>query len=479
MSRTIDINNSLSVDEACHFADSKTLIELGEMANAMNIDMNGPDCIYHEYVYIAISSYGKLSKEAWVHKHLEKAESLVKDSSSEIKFSYASHKKVVFSIEKLLLLTRALSTKYPQVEISPIDIFQIHNIKLKERISIRETLQMFFDAGARILDGRHPTHLSISECLEFHKIAHNIGYRSHLFLVYRPYQDLKLWFDFLDRVKTIQSQYEGFLSFTPMPLKHFQSNFDKSNILHDLKMMSLSRLFLNNISHIQVPISRHGISLSQIALAFGANAIRGRISDTPNSRFVRCNELKTINRAEITSLISKAQREAKESNAFFQYNMDYSEASKYTESVKSVSMLLYKHQHNESLTNDEFEILAHKCPLILLGQSAKKVRTVSDKENPVWILSDKKLSSELDSAFFGVTELLEGNISDNITARISSQCSIVIPDHKDKVGILTNTEIENIHTSLSEKDFDSLGKLELTAPFHGDGEPFGSYLLRN
>ena len=73
---------------------------------------------------------------------------------------------------------------------------------------------MFYDAGARILDGRHPTHLHIEECLSFHRIAHSIGYRSHLFLVYKNQQRMEEWFEFLNKVRNIQDSYEGFLSFT-------------------------------------------------------------------------------------------------------------------------------------------------------------------------------------------------------------------------------------------------------------------------
>ena len=223
---------------------------------------------------------------------------------------------------------------------------------------------MFYDAGARILDGRHPTHLDIEECLSFHRIAHSIGYRSHLFLVYKNQQRMEEWFEFLNKVRNIQNRFEGFLSFTPVPLKHFQSTFNKSNIERDLRIMSLSRIFLNNIPFIQVPISRHGISLSQIALCFGANAIRGRISDTPNSRFVRCNDLKTINRAEISSLIHKALRVPKESNAYFEYERDFNfDYQKHGQLTKKLSMQLYKLQHGEQLCNKEYLALAENCPL--------------------------------------------------------------------------------------------------------------------
>ena len=56
--------------------------------------------------------------------------------------------------------------------------------------------------------------------------------------------------------------------------------------------------------------------------------------------------------------------------------------------------------------------------------------------------------------------------------------SLVIPNHKDKFGILTNTEIHELHKELASKGFDSLGKVELTATFHGDGKPFWALFLK-
>ena len=97
---SLEINQGLSIREACLLDESKDLLELAGLANEINISLFGNDCIYHEYVYIAIGSYSKLSSEQWVAKHIEKADSLVRESSSEIKFSYASYKRV--SLEKLL-----------------------------------------------------------------------------------------------------------------------------------------------------------------------------------------------------------------------------------------------------------------------------------------------------------------------------------------------------------------------------------------
>ena len=101
---TVDDNNSIETMRSLE--KEKDLLELGSIANEVNVSLFGNDCIYHEYVYISIQSYSKLSTSDWLDRHMKKAATLVTDNSSEIKFSYASYKKV--SVEKLLLLTESL-----------------------------------------------------------------------------------------------------------------------------------------------------------------------------------------------------------------------------------------------------------------------------------------------------------------------------------------------------------------------------------
>ena len=292
-------------------------------------------------------------------------------------------------------------------------------------------------------------------------------------------QKIDEWLSYLDRVRNLQHEFEGFLSFTPVPFKHFQSNFNKSDIAHDLKIMSLSRIFLTNIPFIQAPISRHGISLSQVALSFGANAIRGRISDKPNSRFVRCNDLKTINRAEMTSLIKKALREPKESNAFFQYDRDSNfNYEDYKNLNRRLSLLLYKSQHDEVLDNKEFLDLAEKAPLLQLGLSTKSLKKRHQHQNSLLVFSDKKVVPGHQKVF-GITELLEGDLASNIVHRIDTDVDIVIPNHKDKFGILTDTEISDLHRQLAHKNFASMGKLSLPQRFTVMVNLFGNYFLKS
>ena len=106
MSQLWTTNNS-GIETMRSLEKEKDLLELGSIANEVNVSLFGNDCIYHEYVYISIQSYSKLSTSDWLDRHMKKAATLVTDNSSEIKFSYASYKKV--SVEKLLLLTESLS----------------------------------------------------------------------------------------------------------------------------------------------------------------------------------------------------------------------------------------------------------------------------------------------------------------------------------------------------------------------------------
>ena len=73
---------------------------------------------------------------------------------------------------------------------------------------------------------------------------------------------------------------------------------------------------------------------------------------------------------------------------------------------------------------------------------------------------------------------MEGDLASNIVHRIDTDVDIVIPNHKDKFGILTDTEISDLHRQLAHKNFASMGKIELTATFHGNGKPFWKLFLK-
>ncbi len=194
---------------------------------------------------------------------------------------------------------------------------------------------------------------------------------------------------------------------------------------------------------------------------------------------MRCNDLKTINRAEISSLINKALRAPKESNAYFEYERDFNfDPKNHTQLTKKLSMQLYKLQHGEELSNKEYLDLAEKCSLIQLGLSTKILKQHHRYTDSYRIYTDKTKVSAHSAAFFGITELLEGELKDNINLKLDKSLSLVIPSHKDKFGILTNTEIDELHKELASSGFDSLGKVELTATFHGDGKPFWALFLK-
>ena len=104
--------------------------------------------------------------------------------------------------------------------------------------------------------------------------------------------------------------------------------------------------------------------------------------------------------------------------------------------------------------------LAEKAPLLQLGLSTKSLKKRHQHQNSLLVFSDKKVVPGHAKGFFGITELLEGDLASNIVHRIDTDVDIVIPNHKDKFGILTDTEISDLHRQLAHKNFASMGKIE-------------------
>ena len=85
----------------------------------------------------------------------------------------------------------------------------------------------------------------------------------------------------LERLRSIQDKTHGFLSFIPWTFqpentalhprikRNHQVNL--ANTFEYLKMLALSRIYLDNFDHLQVSLLTQGVKVAQIGLHFGAD----------------------------------------------------------------------------------------------------------------------------------------------------------------------------------------------------------------
>ncbi|MFI3279863.1 MAG: CofH family radical SAM protein [Rikenellaceae bacterium] len=119
--------------------------------------------------------------------------------------------------------------------------------------------------------------------LDMHRAAHCLGIKSNATILYGHMENLDQRIDHLDRLRELQDQTGGFNAFIPLKYRNFgnsMSELGEVSIVEDMKMLALSRIYLDNIPHIKSYWVMYGKDTTEMALAFGADDIDGTIDDS-------------------------------------------------------------------------------------------------------------------------------------------------------------------------------------------------------
>jgi aminodeoxyfutalosine synthase len=166
-----------------------------------------------------------------------------------------------------------------------------------------------FDKGLRklICDEKASSEL----WLAIHETAHRLGIPSNATILYGHMETYAHRIDHLERLRTLQDKTGGFNAF--IPLKYKMSNNSMSflgevNIIEDLRNYAVSRIFLDNFSHIKAYWPMIGKENAQLSLSFGVDDMDGTIDDTTRiySMAGSKEENPSMSSEEICMLISNA-----------------------------------------------------------------------------------------------------------------------------------------------------------------------------
>jgi aminodeoxyfutalosine synthase len=147
--------------------------------------------------------------------------------------------------------------------------------------------------------------------LEIHETAHTLGIPSNATILYGHMETYDLRIDHMERLRSLQDKTGGFNAF--IPLKYKMSNNSMSflgevSIIEDLRNYAVSRIFLDNFSHIKAYWPMIGKENAQLSLSFGVDDMDGTIDDTTRiySMAGSKEENPSMNTEEISRLIRDA-----------------------------------------------------------------------------------------------------------------------------------------------------------------------------
>lgn len=170
---------------------------------------------------------------------------------------------------------------------SPPEIFHFAELS---KLPLREVLRRLIAAGldsipgggAEILNDRVREYTAPRKCtadqwLEVMEEAHRQGLRTTATMMFGHVETVVERLEHLRRLRELQDRSHGFTAFIPWPFQPdhtallAQTDIVKTTGYGYLRMLALSRIYLDNFDNIQASWVTQGPKIAQLSLSFGAN----------------------------------------------------------------------------------------------------------------------------------------------------------------------------------------------------------------
>lgn len=301
----LDINKRLSVDEAVNLVENAELWELGKMAYEKKLSLH-PDKI----TTFIIDRNINYTNACWVdckfcafYRHVneddayvlsfeeigKKIEELIQIGGTQILFQGGVHPKL--KIDWYEDLVEYIAKNYPSITIHGFSAIEIDYIAKISKISTKEVLLRLQKkglysipgAGAEVLSDRVRDIVAPKKCdtatwLRIHKEAHEIGMKTTATMMFGTVEttrEIVQHWKFLRDLQDITGGFRAFIlwSFQGKNTRLLKEHPEimKASSNRYLRLLAVSRLFLDNFKNIQSSWVTQGSYIGQLALKFGAN----------------------------------------------------------------------------------------------------------------------------------------------------------------------------------------------------------------
>jgi len=187
-------------------------------------------------------------------------------------------------------LLRSIKQKFPTVHLHCFSAPEILCIAEVSELSVEDTIRRLMDAGlqsipgggAEILDDEVRSKIARLKCTsqdweDMHRTAHKLGLRTTATMMFGCGEELRHRVNHFERVRRIQEDTGGFTAFIPWIFASDNTPLGKkvqeTTAVDYLKTLAISRLYLDNIDHIQSSWLTPGIKVCQVGLQFGADDV--------------------------------------------------------------------------------------------------------------------------------------------------------------------------------------------------------------
>ena len=209
----------------------------------------------------------------------------------------------------------------------------------KHNLTVRETIQILKDAGldsipgggAEILSDRvrqvlSPKKIKSREWLRVMEEAHGLGMRTTATMMFGSVEAPEDIIEHLDAIRSLQDRTGGFTAFIPWSFQPGNTELSRDEVglqgsirpataIDYLRVLTLSRLYLDNVQNVQASWVTQGLKLAQVALRFGANDFGSTMIEENVVRAAGVNYV--VSKEDIIAAIKAAGFEAAQRNTYY------------------------------------------------------------------------------------------------------------------------------------------------------------------
>ena len=198
-----------------------------------------------------------------------------------------------WTVKEYCQLFSSVKEEFPEIHIKALTAVEIKHLSTRSSLSIRDTLSVLSKSGLDSLPGGGAEILvdsvrdricmgkeSSDEYLDIHGVAHSLGMPTNCTMLFGTIETIEDRITHLLRLREQQDLSGGFQCFVPYPFLPDKTRLPEAQLssgLETIRMISVSRLMLDNIPHIKAYRMNIGDKLASFAINCGADDLDGTV----------------------------------------------------------------------------------------------------------------------------------------------------------------------------------------------------------
>jgi aminodeoxyfutalosine synthase len=193
-------------------------------------------------------------------------------------------------------------------------------------VELREAgLDSLPGGGAEIFAERVRRKIAHDKCdadryLAIHKLAHRLGLRTNITMLYGPIETAGERVDHMLRTRALQDETGGLQAFIPLafhPDNNQMRKLPAPSGVETLRVLAVSRLMLDNVPHIKGFWIATGVDVAQLSLWFGVSDLDGTVQEERIYHMAGSDTPEAMSTAAIRRLIRAAGRDPVERDTLY------------------------------------------------------------------------------------------------------------------------------------------------------------------